>query len=136
MVLFEQIANSIEEVTQSGIDWDKYNEISCNLSRKLQSHADEVITGLKSDLDPVHSEEFLEKVWDFLHAGFFMMVFSQPNLKDSLENALAKFEPRIRGAHVESMSPLERKSYEELERIVEISRQLLNTHFNEGCDLK
>ena len=134
MELFEQIANSIDEVTQEGIDWDKYNEISRNISRKLQSHANEVLTGFKSDVDTVHSEEFLQKLWDYLHAGFFVMVFSQPNIKDSLEKALAKFEPRIRDANVKNMSPLERTSFEELQRIMDISKQLLNTHFNQGCD--
>ena len=123
MELFEEIADLMEGIHQSGFNWEKYNQIS----QKIESNAAELIAGLQSEAGQINSTELLSKTWDFLHAAFFLMAFSQSNPREALEQALSKFEPQIKAADEKIMTSLERQSFEEFKRVIDISRRLVNT---------
>ena len=55
------------------------------------------------------------------------MAFSQSNPREALEQALSKFEPQIKAADEKIMTSLERQSFEEFKRVIDISRRLVNT---------
>ena len=124
MGLFERIAAHMYEASQPGFDLEKFNK----LSQKIDCEFSEIKADLQSDAYKEHPDEFISKTWNFIHAAFFLKIFAQPNPKHSLEEALSIFEPQIKAVDESDMNHLEKKSFEEFKHIIEIARELVNSH--------
>ena len=124
MGLFERIVDHIDKVSQVGFDFEKYNQIS----QKIDQELSEIVVSLQSDVTKENPKESLAKTWELLHAAFFLKIFTQPNPRHSLKEALTEFEPRIKSVDESKMNSLEKKSFLEFKRIIDIARRLIDTH--------
>ena len=119
MELFEQIADIEFDPANPDLIWEKHRQIS----DKIKSYDEEIRAGFQPGSGTARAVELQAKVWELLHASFFLTMFSQPNPKHALEQALSQFELKL--VDVNNMDDLGKQSFNEFKRIVEIARRLV-----------
>lgn len=72
------------------------------------------------------SLELNSEIWDFIHTQFFLQISLDPNPTLALKRAISTLEPKL-SRNNKNMSAVERQSFEEFSRILDISKKLITS---------
>lgn len=121
MKTLKKLVEFIEEAESSGYGWDEYMEFL----GEIQQDTNDLLKKLNVPAK-TRSLELNSEIWDFIHTQFFLQISLDPNPTLALKRAISTLEPKL-SRNNKNMSAVERQSFEEFSRILDISKKLITS---------
>lgn len=125
MDIFKKIAVLEQEADAFGFRWETTEQIMAQIT----SECAEVAEHLHEGFETANPAALQEEVGDLLHAVFSLCVFCKLDSRDTIEQALLKFERRLNAvkhlALERGLTTLDEQSFDERMRVWDQAKQLL-----------